>query len=83
MIETDKLRKEDQALQREIQDLKNQLKKVTCVITIFISFIILQTVNFPWLAFVLISYFAVIVLPQIALLEIAVGYASEILSVYK
>lgn len=29
MIETDKLRKEDQALQKEIQDLKNQLKKVT------------------------------------------------------
>ena len=29
MIKTEKLRKEDQALQKEIQDLKNQLKKVT------------------------------------------------------
>lgn len=49
MIETEKLRKEDQVLWKEIQDLTNQLKKVTddmCYYD-FISFIILQTVNFP------------------------------------
>ena len=48
---------------------------------IFISFVILQTVNFPSLALVLISYFALIVLPRITLL--AVGHASVILCVYK
>ena len=56
---------------------------MTCVITIFISFVILQTVNFPSLALVLISYFALIVLPRITLL--AVGHASviKLLCVYK
>ena len=48
---------------------------------IFISFVILQTVNFPSLALVLISYFALIVLPRITLL--AVGHASVMLCVYK
>lgn len=49
MIETDKLRKEDQALQKEIQDLKNQLKKVTddtCYYDFYFIYF-LQTVNFP------------------------------------
>ena len=31
MTGTEKLRKENQALQKEIQDLKNQLKKITNV----------------------------------------------------
>ena len=31
MTGTDKLRKENQALRKEIQDLKNQLKKITNV----------------------------------------------------
>ena len=83
MIETDKLRKEDQALQKEIQDLKTQLKKVTDDMCYYDFYFIYYFADCK-LSLVSLSLnfiFCTHCPPQIALL--AVGHASVMLSVYK
>ena len=84
MTGTENLRKENQALRKEIQDLKNQQQKITddMLSGYYFYFINLYTVNFPQLALILISYCASIVPPQIAFLAPGNAASVLILSVY-